>query len=226
MEKRRADKRGEDFLSTNNKKKKEELWNDISNSNEIKSFISQSYVLETLKKYAISKKEYDKRYLAEVKTKDVDFDQLTKNVAVFANSKEFYKQLKSKASHHLSEKEIRKIDTIIHSINEKRDLDLELLDFENALLSRIRFEVPEVIDELNLISKQDFLFEGLNNITKTYNVTKEKKLDIQSEFEKHRSICEIKNILYASIFSEIGKKLSKGESPNIKELIQSSEKFK
>ena len=30
--------------------KKEELWNDISNSNEIKSFISQSYVLETLKK--------------------------------------------------------------------------------------------------------------------------------------------------------------------------------
>jgi hypothetical protein len=206
--------------------KKEELWNDISNSNEIKSFISQSYVLETLKKYAISKKEYERRYLAEVKTKDVDFDQLTKNVSIFANSKEYYKQLKLKASRYLSEKEIRKIDSIIHAINEKRDLDIELLDFENTLLSRMRFEVTEIIDELNDIPKQDFLFDGLNNITKTFNIAKEKKIDIQSEFEKQRTICEVKKVPYASIFSEIGKKLSKGDAPSILELIHSSEKYR
>lgn len=206
--------------------KKEELWIAVSGSSEIKSFIAQPYFQAAIKKFAISKTEYHRRYRNEANSKDVDFDQLTKNVAIFANSKEYYKLLKSKASTKITEKEIRKIDAIIHAINEKRDLDQELLDFENTLLSRIRFEAPEIIDELNIIPKLDYLFNGLKNITKTYNNAKEKQLDMQSEFEKHRSICEAKKIHFASIFSEIGKKLSKGESPNIQELIQSSEKFK
>jgi hypothetical protein len=206
--------------------KKEELWNDISNSIEIKSFISQPYVLEILNNYAISKKEYEKRYLAEIKTKDVDFDCLTKNVTVFANTKDYYKQFISKAEQYLTSTEIRKIESIIYAINERQDLDQDLLHYENTLLSRIRFEAPQIIDELNCISKQDFLFDALNNITMTYNIAKEKKLDLQSEFEKHRSICEIKKIPYASVFSEIGKKLCRGESPNIQELIHSANKYK
>jgi hypothetical protein len=206
--------------------KKEELWKDIHSSFEIRDFMTQNYVQEVLQKYAISKKDHDKRYQTEAKTKDVDFDLLTNNVTVFANSKDYYKQLNFKYSQHLTEKEVRRIDSIIQCINEKKDILPELLEFEKNLISRLRFEFPEIIDELDAVQKQNYLFDALNNIKMIFNRAKESKLDILSEFEKQRTLCETKNISYASIFTEIGKKLNKGDAPNISELIYSSEKFK
>jgi hypothetical protein len=206
--------------------KKEELWKDISNSIEIRDFMNKPFVQQVLKKYSISKKDYEKRYKQEVKTKDVDFDQLVNNVSVFSNTKEYYRQIKINYSEHLSEKENRKIDTIINSINERKNLTQELLNFEKELISKIRFESTELLDQLANVSKDNAISDAINFIIATYNELKAHKKDIVSEFEKIETLNKAKNIKYSSIFNEIGKKLSKGEAPNIQDIIYSSEKFK
>jgi len=203
--------------------KKEELWTDISHSSEISSFIGRTDVQKILSKYSISKKDYEKRYKQELRSKDVDFDELTRTAAIYCKTKEYYKQLKTQCSKELSEREIRKIDLIISSINEKKDLQKDLVLFEENLISKIRFETPEVLDLISQVEMDNSIIETLNFIVKTYNNSKK---DISSEFDKIGNIMKIKNVKYSSIYSEIGKKMTTGLSPNIQDLLYASEKFK
>lgn len=206
--------------------KKEELWNAISESSEIKSFINNPFSRQVLEKYSISKKDYEKRYKQEIKLKDIDFDQLANNVHIFSKTKEYYKKMKSIYSENLSSTEERKIDAIINAINQKNDLTIELITLEKEILLRIRFESPTLLESLAQINIDNSLIDALNFIIKTYNDSKEKNLDLISEFEKIRILKENSKYQFTSCFLEIGKKLVNGNPPSIKDIINASYSYK
>ena len=205
--------------------KKPELWADIIQSKEIKEFMSSPDSLSILRRYGLSKEELKKRNKDKSKIIEVDFHEINRNVLINTNNQEYYKSIRSLMNEDLSDYDERKIGAIINRIASKKDIDIDLIEFENNLINRIRVSKPEIFDQLVSVN-DNTLNDTLDFIILKFNKTIESKGSLSSEFDKIEMIAISKKVKYASVFGQIGKKLEKGVAPNLQDLIYASGYFK
>jgi hypothetical protein len=204
--------------------KKPELWADIIKSNEIKEFMSDANATSILNKYGISKDELKKRNKDQSKIIEVDFHEINRNVLIHTNNEEYYKSIWSMMNNDLDDHDERKIGSIINRIATKKDIEPALIVYEKDLINRIRTNSPEIFDQL-VITNDNTLNDTLDFIIKKYNEAIEARTDIISEFNTIEKIAISKNVKYASVFGQIGKKLAGGVSPNLQDLVYASSYF-
>lgn len=194
--------------------KKEELWVSIKNSSEVKQFTTSENTKLIATKYGISKVELKKRKgLSD--DKEVNFKKLTDNVLIHSNGLGYYKQIES-TSTILTDADKRRLNSITHSIIQKKDVDEQLIQFENNLTNRLRINEPALFDHIE--REQNELHQTLNYIISVYNDCINRKTSVRAEFTKISKIASAKRIKYASIFDQIGQNLEEGISPTIKQV--------
>ena len=202
--------------------KREALWNSISDSKEIKAFVGSSDTSLILKKYGISKHDLIKRRGSTDPDLEVDFKLLSDNVLVHSNGVEYYKKIETDSS-ILSDSDKRGLSNISHKLIKKIDFDEKEISFENDLTNRLRIQEPSLFDYLERGSNN--LYETIDYVIKTYNNAINEKTEITSEFKKIEAIALAKKKKYTSVFDQIGKALSVGSSPNIKQIYYASSFF-
>lgn len=201
--------------------KKKEMWDDICNSSEIKVFLSTDNSIKIFNKYSISKKELQNKLKSNIKNKEVDFKHIGDTVEIFSKTDSFYKKISSILWNHISDNDKIRLSKLSASIQYIDDLSEELIRFENTFLQKIRINYPEVFDQIN-ITNDDCYKKTLDYVIKKYNYCLENKEDIILSFNKIGLICKSKGIKYDSIFGEIGKRLTSGLAPTIKQLYYAS----
>ena len=191
--------------------KNKRLWESISCSNEIDKFMSSPMAKDILKKYSILRNDKQSNEI-----KEVDFERIQKNVEVVSRGAEFYNQLKVK-NNIFTETQLRNIDSIISSIIKLEDLNQELLQFEENLMSEIRKNSPEIFDQIEF--SQNYLIEStLKFIILKYNQAIDKGIGIQELFKSIEKKSVDGNKKYSSVFDTISLKLTKGIAPSIKDV--------
>jgi hypothetical protein len=201
--------------------KKAELWSSISQSNEIKEFMSNVISTKIIDKYSISKQEYEKKLKSNSKNKEVDFKFLNDNIDVHSKTTKFYKKLNSLLWDILTDNEKNKLSAISASIQQKEDLSIDLVSFEENLIQKIRINQPEIFDQINYESNK-LLEDTFNYIVKKYNSSIDKSENVITVFEKVGVLAKMKGVKFESVFSEIGKTLNEGYSPTIKQIYYAS----
>ena len=203
--------------------KKEELWKRISSSREIKEFINTSDTNKIIDKYGISKAELNKRKNDGENQQDIDFKKLSDNVLIHSNGVNYYKEIKTN-SDLISSSDERKLSALIHAIINKLDIEDSLISFEKNITNKLRIKVPEFFD--NIEREHSLLYNALNHIISHHNKCINEGKSQLSEFDKIEKIAKSKEIKYASVFGQIGKNLSDGIPPTIKQIYYASNIFK
>lgn len=201
--------------------KKKELWDDIHRSTELIKFLNNDNSSKIFNKYLISKKDLAKKLKVNPKNKEVDFKMLKDSIAIHSKSAEFYKKMNSVLWDDITDNEKNKLSAISASIQQKTNLEKELISFEETLIQKIRITKPEVYDQISYESNQ-ILEDTFNYVVKKYNSSIENSSSIISEFNKIGSIAKIKGVKFDSVFSEIGKILNDGYSPDVKHIYYAS----
>ena len=201
--------------------KKKELWDDISTSKEIAEFLQSSNSVLIFEKYSISKKELEKKLKSKSKTKEVDFKLLKDYINIHSKTTEFYKKMNSLLWDYLTDNEKNKLSNISALIQQREDLTLDLVSFEENIIHKTRTNQPEIFDKIDYENNK-LLEETFNYIVKKYNSSIDNSENLISVFEKIGSIAKIKGVKYDSVFSEIGKTLNDGFSPTTKQIYYAS----
>lgn len=197
--------------------KSRDLWEKISLCNEIEDFMDSENTKKILSKYSISKDENKKRLLKIAKTIEVDFKGIQDNVAIHANGLEFYKKLRSLSNNlKLEEKEL--FDSLIAIVFKKVDLSQELIEFEKDLISKVLFETPEILDDMQF-KINTVLYDVLDYIVDQYNTCINSQEDIKKTFEKIQINAKNKSIKNYNIWGKIGEMLTIGESPKMSDIL-------
>lgn len=206
--------------------KKKELWDDIYSSNELKEFLNTENSIKIFDKYSISKKELEKKTKASLKKKEVDFQILRSSVEIYSRGVSYYKEVIQhlEEANLLDDDEKNRIESLIRLINARADLKEIDINFEERLTNKIKVETPWFFDKIKAV-EDPLIIESLELILKNYNNALVKNEDITSVFTKITKIGEQKKISYASIFSEIGKKLSEGITPSVKDIYYAKNFF-
>jgi hypothetical protein len=199
--------------------KKQELWDRISTSKEIKAFTNKEDTEKIIKKYGISKTELIKRKGLNNNTEEVNFKNLSDNVLIHSNGINYYKSIQSK-NDLLTGKEERSLSALVHAIINKKDIEDDLVSFESSLTNKLRVEEPVFFDSIE--REESLLYITLDFVIKRYNKCINEKNNVLLEFQKIEAIAKAKQIKYASVFDEIGKNLVKGNPPTIKQLHYAS----
>lgn len=205
--------------------KKPELWADIIDSKEIQGFMTGSDALSIMNKYGVSKEELKKRHKAQSGFTEVDFHEINRTVLIHANTRDYYSTIQSLMNDELEDYDKRKLSLILNRIASKKDIELDLIDYERDLINRIRTKNPVIFDQLG-VEYDNTLNGTLDFIIRKFNAAIENGRGIISEFKKVETIATAKKTKYASVFGQIGRKLEQGVAPNIKDLIYASEYLK
>ncbi|KAF0200062.1 MAG: abortive phage infection [Bacteroidetes bacterium] len=199
--------------------KNKNLWDNISNSHEIREFMTSATSQDILNKYAIPTNEYK-----VLEQKEVDFERIQMNIDILSKGMEFYNELRAKYG-GLSNVQESKLDIIVSSIIKFEDLSEEMIRFENNLMMELRKNRPEIFDQIDI--KQNYLLEStLKFIVLKYNQAIENGIDLIDFFKtiEKKSVAEKKK--YTSVFSTIALNLSKGTAPSVKDVELASNYFK
>ena len=199
--------------------KKQELWDRISTSKEIKAFTNTEDTKKIIKKYGISKTELINRKGLSNNTEEVNFKNLSDNVLIHSNGINYYKSIQSK-NDLLTGKEERSLSNLVHAIINKKDIEDDLVSFESSLTNKLRVEEPVFFDSIE--REESLLYITLDFVIKNYNKCVNEKNSVLLEFQKIEALAKAKQIKYASVFDEIGKNLVKGNPPSIKQLHYAS----
>ena len=199
--------------------KREELWSRIKFSTEINQLRNSHDTQKVIEKYGIDKTVLKNRKGLNEDSENVDFKNLSDNVLIHSNGLKYYKSIQDE-SNLLSGSDERKLSNIIHAIINKKDIDNDLIVFESNLTNKLRVELPSFFD--NVEREENSLYRTFNHLVTHYNKSINEKSDVFSEFKKIESIALAKKQKYASVYDQIGKNLSKGISPTIKQLYYAS----
>lgn len=210
--------KSEDF---NEYSKKEELWTNISESKELKDFLSQPDAKKIIDKYAVNKAEYEKRRKKTNAAVEVDFEDIYQTVRIYQNSSKYYRNLRMELWDKLTKSELSSFDQLILSIEKNENLNKSLLDFEKKLTTKLLSGNPEIFDKIEA-SPDDTLVKTLDFIVKEHSVTVDKGESILSVFQAIEKKASLRSVKYASVFSQMGKDLTEGKPPTIKQLNQAS----
>lgn len=198
--------------------KRKELWDNISQSSEINTFMTTANAYKILERYTISKEALKAKLTKKSKQKFADFSVLKQNVQIFSRTADYYKKLGLIMSNDISTSQRNKIDHIINCIVNKNDISEEYLRFEQELVHLVRSSNPEIFDQINIPVDEswDSSFNLVNGI---YNRSLEHSENILSVFQRQREIVKAKGAKFYSVYDEIGKLLNEGKSPGIKHLF-------
>ncbi len=210
-----------DDPSENSKTK--ELWERISESKEIKTFIATNNTQKIIQKYTITKDEYKKRLLKSAKAPEVDFKLIQDNVSIHSNGVIFYKKLlETFQKFSINEKEC--LTMIISSVFKMKDIDSGHVELERKIISRIIAEAPEMFDNIPL-NNLNSLYETLDYIIDYYNNAVNKQQDVIEVFNQVQELAKSNNVKNYSVWYKIGEMLSKGEAPKIIDIQAASAFF-
>ncbi|NRS87838.1 hypothetical protein HNQ02_000748 [Flavobacterium sp. 7E] len=201
--------------------KKEMLWLDISASSELNHFLENENSLKIFNKYSISKKAIEKKLKNDSKKKEVDFKTLKDSIAIHSKTPEFYKKLNSLMWDDLTDNEKDKLSSISAAIQQKSNLTKDQINSEGVITQKIRVNKPEIYDQINYESNK-LLEDTFDYIVAKYNSCIDECENINSVFDKIGAIAKVKQAKYDSVFSEIGKTLNDGFSPDVKQIYYAS----
>jgi hypothetical protein len=207
-----------DDPSENSKTK--ELWDSISESREVISFMKSQDTSHILKKYTITREELKKRVLKNSKISEVNFKIIQDNVSIHSNGLPFYQKIIS-LFHRLSIVDKEKLETITTAIFKRKDIDQPHIDYERAFINRVIAESPEIFDQIEFKADTS-LSDTLDYIITIYNSAISQQDDVASRFNKIMELGKSKNIKDYPVWGEIGKLLVNGDAPKMKDIIAAS----
>jgi hypothetical protein len=191
--------------------KNKKLWDSISSSTEIKTFMSTKSSNKIIEKYVIFYN--DKKHH---QSNEVDFEKIMINTEILARGIDFYSQILNNYT-NISDFQKKKLDVIISSIIKLEDLSEENLRIEKNIIEEIRKKTPEFFDQLD--TSYNYQIESvLKLIILKYNQAIEKNIDLKDFFNSFVKKTANVNSKYESIFNRIALELSKGISPSIKDI--------
>jgi len=197
--------------------KKEELWDDISKSNEIKQFIESDLFKTSVLRLLTSKDAKKASEKASKGIKHVDFSKLYENVLIYSKTAAYYQKLGILLGRSFSANQQNKFDSIVSSIKNKEDLSENLRTFEMEYLNEVRVSQPHIFDEIAVKEESKWL-AAYDFVLSRYNNCIENNGDIRSIFQREREIFKAKNAKFYSVLDEIGNALHIGETPTMKQL--------
>lgn len=197
--------------------KKEELWDAISKSSEIKQFIESDLFKTSISRLLTSKDAKKATEKAAKGVKHVDFSKLYENVLIYSKTAAYYQKLGILLGRSFTTNQQNKFDNIVSSINNKEDLPDNLRTFEMEYLNNVRVSQPHIFDEIAVKEESKWL-AAYDFILSRYNNCIENSEDIRSVFQREREIFKAKNAKFYSVLDEIGNALHKGEAPTMKGL--------
>jgi hypothetical protein len=207
-----------DDASENSKTK--ELWERISESNKIQSFISSSDTKKIIKKYTISREEYKSRLLKNSKSSDVNFKQIQDNVSIHVNGVSFYKKLLG-SFHKFSHNDKERLDSIIAAVFKRQDINSDYVEYERQLINKVMVESPDLFDVIT-IDLNDNLYNTLDYIVELYNQAINNQEDIEKVFLGVQQKAKVGNIKDYEVWGKIGSLLTKGNAPKIADIHAAS----
>lgn len=201
--------------------KKKELWDSILLSPKLDSFMNTNYTINVLKKYSITKAEFNKKIKNSKSINDVSFEILHKNILIHSNGVDYYKGILRNYESNLTSSEISKLELIISSIQKKEDVPERNIAFESQIMSKIRVNEPSILDHLPF--NDDFvLSDSYEYIVLQYNKCVENGTSIKGEFDKIYQLAEHRKSAFPSVFKQIGELLESGNTPSIKQVFNAS----
>jgi hypothetical protein len=201
--------------------KKPELWNDIIGSKEIKEFMDSENSISIISKYSLPEKERLKRLKTRKGAIPVNFSLISANALIQANGDEYYRKIASLYGGEMTVNDDRKLSTIIASISQLKDLDLDYLSFEKNLINEIRVKRPELFDLLPQEKNLRFI-DTLDYIISKYNSIVDSGGNLESEFNTLEMLAAAKGLKYSGVIHAIEKQLSVGEAPSTQQLAHVS----
>lgn len=198
--------------------KKEELWQAISDCDEIEEFMSTDDAQKILAKYTVSIDAAKKRSAKKKSCKPVDFSHVAAQAKIYSNGEQFYSALKHECQFYLDDTHMRRLEAIISAMQSTEDIPPEYVEFESNLTRKLQQVQPTVFDRI--ASKDDDIIpRTLQFIMQKYNNAIENDLDVKSEFIDIADYGARKGVRYSSIYREIGTTLHSGNPPSIKQLM-------
>jgi len=197
--------------------RRKDLWDNISDSAELKNFMSTPDVGKILNKYTASKEVLKERAGKRNKFKSVDFSLLNQNVTIFSRKADFYKKLGLLVADTVTAAQRNKIDHLINCIVNRNDISAEYALFESQLVREIRAGKPELFDNIMVEPDNDWA-ASFKLVVELYNRCVDQSLDILSEFQKQRELAKLRGGKFYSVYDEIGKGLQEGKAPSMKHL--------
>lgn len=203
--------------------KKPELWEDISNSIELISFLNNSQNKALVSRFTVTAEEIKKREDELARSKDLNFESLLQMAAIFDKGAIFYQHILNSLE-DLSAAKKSKLEIITAAIQHHKEIEETLLQSEKELTQKLIVTNPELF--LKIDHTGNLYTITVNFIIKKYNycLANEKEVKVifnsLSEFAKKK---EVKNYL---VFNEIGKLLEKNVLPSIKQIKYASEYVK
>lgn len=201
--------------------KKKELWDAILLSPKLDAFMNTNYTINVLKKYSISKTEFNRKIKNSKSINDVSFEILHKNILIHSNGAEYYKGVLRTYSDKLSSSEVLKFETLISSIQKKEDIPERNIAFESQIMSKIRVSDANILD--NLPFNDDFtLSDSYEYIVLQYNKCVANETSIKGEFDKIYQLAQHKKSAFPSVFKQIGELLETGNTPSVMQVYNAS----
>jgi len=211
-----------DDISENTKK--EELWEKIKSSKEVKNILSSTQSTFLKKKYS--------RDVSDIENEpEVDFNNLFEMANLHYHGKSFFKKLEDRVAN--KEFDVRylpnmfaKLYISLFPVNKKlEDLSESTIKYFKDLILSISVENSNIIEELDS-ERNELMIDTLNSVIKLYNDTNKVDDEILETFRVQSIIAERKKIKYVpGILMEIGKNLVLGKSPSINQIYVVSNFF-
>jgi hypothetical protein len=209
-------------VSENTKKK--ELWESIKKSKELKNLLISENALTIIDNYKLTTTKNKKK-------KEVDFSQLNDIVILFSKTKPYFSKLETR----LIKYNVNTEDQILYSqkrftlytdelFSIKKLSDRGVLFF-NKLFNDINVKATSIFDEIEVVPDLTVV-TSLDKIMTIYGNALNDNKDVEIVFKTHEQLALKKGIKYTSSINQIGKSLSRGESPTFKQVILTSDYFK
>lgn len=200
--------------------KKDILWKKLISSREFTTLENDVKTKVIINKYRLSETNFRKRYTV---TTSFDFSLINENCRIHSNGAEFYLSLKLQFSKSLTTEEKRGLKDLVLKIEEKQNLESDVIEFENKTIKRLQVTDPEWFSES--MSEGSNLIDAIGYITNVYNKNLLKvKAAFASEAQKaiKKGIAKTK----ANSFENIGISLAKNENPLIIDIYKVGEVLK
>lgn len=199
--------------------KKPELWNKINACPEIEKFSKSSEFQKIIKRYCT---DSVKTVRSRKNKQEINFEPLYNIVHIFSKTANFYKQILSELYDMLNPGEVYKLEQIISAIEGRGEIQVQHAEFEEVLLNKIRVDSPDFFDRVHYRENLS-LKHVLDFVVTKYNSAIEKNEDILSVFDAIQKIAAAKGAKQTGVFNEIGKALSRGELPGVRQLQVASD---
>ena len=200
--------------------KKEQMWLDIRDSEEVSEWLKSSDSQSIVNVYAREKRKIDRR--KKKANEPLNFDSLWLAAELYSFGKPFYELLLVNSVDVLNQSELRRVERIKGSYFPRKggvkDMSDENLDVIQKALNRVKTEHPEILDSIKY-EKDESCINAVNQIVTTYDACIDKQDNIVSGFQKHEAIAAAKSYPYSGTILAIGKDLSKGIVPKLSHVL-------